>query len=254
MRLLILGAGRDSVGLLQTARARGLYVIAADRDPGAPGFRLADRRAILALGDEPALERLAEAERVGAVLATTPAAVGAAARIAERYRLPHPISAESAVVVGSRLRQRERLAAAGVPQTRWQVVRHPGETPGFPHVVQPPDRRGRRLAEETPSGVEATVVAFSEDGTFHGLAGPAAALPLAERAAAALGIGHGVTSTRVQLGLGGLRVAEVRTCVDDREAALCRRTLGIDLYALVLAAALGDDCVRFGTADAQAIA
>jgi hypothetical protein len=254
MRLLILGAGRESVGLVAAARARGLFVIAVDRDPGAPGFRHADRRAILSIGEEPALERLAEAERVHGVLATTTGAVGPAARVADRYRLPHPISPETAVVVASRLRQRERLAAAGVPQTRWQVVTGAGTEPGFAHVVRPPDRKGRRLAEETPAGVEATVVAFSEGGTFHPLAGPAAASRLAERAAAALGIQHGLTSTRVQLGLGGLRVVELRTCVADREAALCRRALGIDLYALVLAASLGDDCVPFGTADAQAIA
>ena len=98
------------------------------------------------------------------------------------------------------------------------------------------------------------MVAFSEGGTFHALAGPAAAGRLAERAAAALGVQHGVTSTRVLLGLGGLRVVELRTCVTEREATLCRRTLGIDLYALVLGAALGDDCVPLGTADAQAIA
>ncbi len=33
---------------------RGLTVIAADRDPSAPGFRYADRRAIVSIEDEPA--------------------------------------------------------------------------------------------------------------------------------------------------------------------------------------------------------
>ena len=32
---------------------RGLYVVAVDRDPAAPGFRFADRRAIISVEDEP---------------------------------------------------------------------------------------------------------------------------------------------------------------------------------------------------------
>src|SRR6185503_7641146 len=47
VRLLVLGARRT--GLLAAARARGCHVTAVDRDPGAPGFRLAHRRAILEL-------------------------------------------------------------------------------------------------------------------------------------------------------------------------------------------------------------
>ena len=47
------------LGLLAAARARELHVIAVDRDPSAPGFRYADRRAIVSTEDEPAIERLA---------------------------------------------------------------------------------------------------------------------------------------------------------------------------------------------------
>ncbi|MDQ2911083.1 MAG: hypothetical protein M3R39_08730, partial [Actinomycetota bacterium] len=115
MRLLVLGAGPGQLGLLAAARARGLFVIAVDRDPAAPGFHYADRRAIVSLDDEPALERLAEAERVDGVIAPgIDWAVGAAARIAARFGLPHPISPEAAVLSSSKLRQRERLAQAGV--------------------------------------------------------------------------------------------------------------------------------------------
>ncbi len=51
-RLLVLGAGAGQLGLLAAARARGLFVIAVDRDPRAPGFRYADRRAIVSVEDE----------------------------------------------------------------------------------------------------------------------------------------------------------------------------------------------------------
>jgi formate-dependent phosphoribosylglycinamide formyltransferase (GAR transformylase) len=102
VRLLVLGARRT--GLLAAARARGCHVTAVDRDPGAPGFRLAHCRAILELDDEPALERLAETARIDGVIGARPT-TAVAARVAARFRLPHPISPETGVLVSSRLRQ-----------------------------------------------------------------------------------------------------------------------------------------------------
>ena len=66
-RLLVLGAGPAQLGVLAAARARGLTVVVADRDPSAPGFRYADRRAIVSIEDEPAIERLARAEEIDGV-------------------------------------------------------------------------------------------------------------------------------------------------------------------------------------------
>src|SRR5919109_4037250 len=101
-RLLVLGAGPAQLGLLEAARNRGLYVIACDRDPAAPGFRFADRRALVSVEDEPAVERLAAAERVDGVIAPGidwPIVV--AARVAGRLGLPHPLAPDTAVVATS---------------------------------------------------------------------------------------------------------------------------------------------------------
>ena len=68
-RLLVLGAGPAQLGLLAAARARELHVIAVDREPSAPGFRYADRRAIVSTEDESSIERLAGAERVDGLIA-----------------------------------------------------------------------------------------------------------------------------------------------------------------------------------------
>jgi hypothetical protein len=231
-----------------------VFVIAADPDPRAPGFRLADRRAILPTDDEPSLERLAEAGRVNGVIGFGPAAA-AAARIAERFRLPHPVSPRTAVLVTSRLRQRERLREARVPQTRWAVLSGSDVEPGFPCVVGPRDRKGRRLAEESSGAAEVTITAVSHAGSFQPLLGGGTAATVARRAAEALGIENGLTSTRLRLGVDGPRVVELRTDVSDREAELCRLLRGIDVHALALDAALGrtraGEYVRFGTADAE---
>jgi biotin carboxylase len=202
-RLLVLGAGPAQLGLLAAARRRELYVIAADRDPAAPGFRYADRRAIISAEDEQAIERLAAAERVDGIVAPGidwPVAI--AARVAERLGLPHPISPETAQLATSKVRQRERFDDAGVPQPDYVVCRGPEEARaaadelGYPCVVKAPDRQGQRglslvrdpaalpdavadaldasrsatvIVEELVGGKEVTVVGFSLDGQFFAL-------------------------------------------------------------------------------------
>ena len=198
-RLLVLGAGPAQLGLLRRARERGCLVIACDRDPGAPGFRYAVRRAILSAEDETGIERLARAEAVEGLIAPGidwPVAI--AARVASRLRLPHPLEPETAAVAVSKLRQRTRFAEAGVPQPRWQLVRSAAEELEIdpPWIVKPPDRQGQRglsvvddaaglsgaielaleasrsgacLVEELVEGPEITVNAFSADGVFHPL-------------------------------------------------------------------------------------
>ena len=82
-RLLVLGAGPAQIGLLRAARERDLFVIAVDRDPSAPGFAYADKRALVSTEDEPAVDRLARAEGVDGII--SPGAdwpVGVAARVA----------------------------------------------------------------------------------------------------------------------------------------------------------------------------
>jgi biotin carboxylase len=198
-RLLVLGAGPAQLGLLEAARARGLWVAVVDRDPSAPGFRFADRRCILSTEDEPAIERLVGALGIDGIISPgTDWPVGVAARIAERTGLPHPISSQTAVLATNKLRQRERLAEAGVPQPKSWVVGNGDEPPAVdgPVVVKAPDRQGQKgltlvvdpaalvpaietargaarsglaLVEELVDGPEVTVVGFSIDGVFAAL-------------------------------------------------------------------------------------
>jgi biotin carboxylase len=98
------------------------------------------------------------------------------------------------VLATSKARQRERFAAAGVPQPR---LVPPAAEPPLPCVVKAPDRQGQRgltvvrtaaelpgavaaaaeasrgggyLVEELVEGPEVTVIAISLDGAFHPLA------------------------------------------------------------------------------------
>lgn len=202
-RLLVLGAGPAQLGLLAAARRRGLFVIAVDRDPSAPGFQYADRRAIISAEDEQAIEHLATADPVDGVIAPGidwPAAI--AARVAERLGIAHPISPDTALLATSKLRQRERFATEEVPQPRYGVCSTKAEASraaaavGYPCVLKPVDRQGQRgltivdepaaldeavdnalresrsgalLVEELVDGPEVTVNGFSVGGRFHPL-------------------------------------------------------------------------------------
>jgi biotin carboxylase len=137
-------------------------VIAADRDPDAVGFALADERALVSTDDEPALERLARArDAAGVISPGADWAVGVAARIAERMGLPHPIDAATASLATSKARQRERFAEAGVPQPRLFA---PGEEPVYPCIVKPADQQGQRglSVVRDPAGLAAAVEAAVE--------------------------------------------------------------------------------------------
>jgi biotin carboxylase len=173
-----------------------VWVAVVDRDPAAPGFRFADRRCILSTEDEAAIERLVGALGVDGIVAPgTDWPVGVAARVAERTGLPHPISSVTAVLATNKLRQRERLADADVPQPRSWVIGGEDVPPKVdgPVVVKAPDRQGQKgltlvidpaelagaietarsaarngiaLVEELVDGPEVTVVGFSVHGEF----------------------------------------------------------------------------------------
>jgi biotin carboxylase len=196
-RLLVLGASPAQLGLLAAARERGLFVIALDRDPTAPGFRFADRRAIISTEDEQGIERLASAESVDGIIAPgIDWPVGVAARVAEKLGLPHPISPAVGTLAVSKQKQREALAKAGVPQPAWHVVSEAEDGLPVPSVVKAPDRQGQKgltlirsgaelpkaiaraieesrsgtaIIEELVEGPEVTVNAFSLRGEFHPL-------------------------------------------------------------------------------------
>ena len=125
-------------------------MIALDRDPAAPGFQYADRRAIISTEDEQGIAHLADAEGVEGIIAPGidwPVAI--AARVAERMGLPHPIDGATAGLAVSKQKQRERLergrsspAATGRssrPRRGFATRRLPTSW-----VVKAPDRQGQK--------------------------------------------------------------------------------------------------------------
>jgi biotin carboxylase len=218
-RLLVLGAGPEQLGLLESARAHGIWTAVCDRDPSAPGFRLASRRCLVSIEDEPTIERLAAALDLDGVMAPcADRAVGVAARVADRLGLAHPVAPATAAAVSHKIRHRVLLAQAGVPQPRWEVVAGERGELGAPCVGKAPERHGGKgrvlvlddadlreaieearslargaavLVEELVDGPEVAVSAYSAGGELIPLA-------VTDRVAAARpGPGFGVALAHV---------------------------------------------------------
>ena len=116
-RLLVLGAGRESLCVLQALRDLGCHLVVLDGVPSAPGFRAAHEGVLASTFDE---EAVIEAARVYAerlpldgVIGTTRRVALAAALIADALGLPGP-SPAAARCIADRLAMKTRLRSAGV--------------------------------------------------------------------------------------------------------------------------------------------
>ena len=108
-RLLILGAGANQAGILDTATRLGIDAIALDADPEAPSRTHATQFIQADIRDPERIAQLATEYRVDGIYPAAELSVEAAASACSRLSLPG-ISPETATLVRNKLRMREALA------------------------------------------------------------------------------------------------------------------------------------------------
>ncbi|MEZ5669619.1 MAG: ATP-grasp domain-containing protein [Alphaproteobacteria bacterium] len=152
--ILFVGGGTEIVPAVKRAMDLGCRVLVADRDPNAPGCRVADGvlKASAYHPDEvrrAALAHVAAGNAIDAVLALATDCPNSVAAVAEALELPGP-----SVAVGERavdkLAMKNKFAADGVAQP-WFIeirdlfaLRRHVAAMGFPVVLKPADSRGAR--------------------------------------------------------------------------------------------------------------
>jgi biotin carboxylase len=148
--VLFVGAGRHQRRAIAQARARGLHVVAVDRNPNAPGLAEADVAEVVDFSDLDAVIEVGRRHAVDGVLTiSADRAVPVVAAVAEALGLPG-IGTETAYVMTQKIAMRRVLADAGVPQPEFAAVRnvHEGyaalERVGLPAVLKPADSGGQR--------------------------------------------------------------------------------------------------------------
>jgi biotin carboxylase len=147
--VLFVGAGRHQLRAIRRAMELGLRVVAADRNPEAPGLTEADVGEVCDF-NVPALAELGRKHQVdGVVTVAADRAVPIVAAVAEELGLPG-IGRDVAHRVTHKVAMRRRLAEAGVQQPEFAAVRtiHEGkdalDTVGLPAVLKPADCAGQR--------------------------------------------------------------------------------------------------------------
>lgn len=162
--VLFVGAGRHQRRAIARAKELDLRVAAIDRNPDAPGLALADLAEVVDFGDvRAATEAARRIAPDGVLTVASDRAVPVVAAIAEELGLPG-IGREAAEAATNKAAMRRRLARAGVPQPRFDVLSEPrGTDVGFPAVVKPVDSAGQRglslvrsrreLAERLPAAL-----------------------------------------------------------------------------------------------------
>ena len=148
--VLFVGAGRHQRRAILQAKARGLRVVAVDRNPEAPGLQEADIAKVVDFADPAAVLKATARLRIDGVLTVSAdRAVPVVAAVAEARGLPG-IGVETAHLMTHKIAMRRQLAEAGVPQPRFAAVRTLSETRraadevGFPAVLKPADSGGQR--------------------------------------------------------------------------------------------------------------
>ena len=148
--VLFVGAGRHQRRAILQARARGLRVVAVDRNPDALGLQVADLAEAVDFTDLDAVVEVARRHAVdGALTVSADRAVPVVAAVTERLGLPS-IGTEAAHRMRNKIEMRRALAEDGVPQPPFAAVRSLAEgrralkTVGLPAVLKPADSGGQR--------------------------------------------------------------------------------------------------------------
>lgn len=176
--LLIVGAGHEQVPAILKAKAMGYRVAVTDRNPDAPGMKLADHCASISTADGPATLEFARFLGIGGVMTVgSETAVPVVAQIAEALGL-RGSSQNTALAATNKNVMRRRFALFNVPTPDSVEARTVGEAlafvarHGLPVVLKPSDSSGQRGTTriDDPSMVQAAFMAA------HSAAGDGAAI------------------------------------------------------------------------------
>jgi biotin carboxylase len=173
--VLFVGAGRHQRRAIEHALARGLRVVAVDRNPEAPGLRLATAAEVVDFTEVDAVVGVARMHVVDGVLTVSAdRAVPIVAAVAEKLGLPG-IGVDTAHRMTHKLAMRDSLADAGLPQPRFAPLRSEQDIEaaiaavGFPAVLKPVDSGGQRAVFriESKNGLQRNLAEALEESPTH---------------------------------------------------------------------------------------
>ncbi len=146
---MIIGAGASQVVGIKTAKDMGLTVVVIDRDPNAPGMKLADVALPVDITDTKKAIEVARKYDVDGVLTQTDLGVPTVGAIVDAMELPG-VGSEVAYVSTNKVAMRERFKEFGVPSPKFEGASTLDEAYeavkriGFPVMIKAVDNAGSR--------------------------------------------------------------------------------------------------------------
>lgn len=151
--LLIIGAGREQIPGIQLAKGMGLYVVATDGNPHAPGFAFADDYGLVSTYDVKGTvifaARFNKKRKIVGVLTLAADVPLTVAAVAKELNLPGN-SLKTASLASNKLEMKIRFKQNGIPIPWFKEIRNLSELKniikrrGYPMVIKPLDNRGAR--------------------------------------------------------------------------------------------------------------
>lgn len=149
-RVMILGAGREQVPIIQTCRQAGAEIIVISPEGNYPGFKYADRFYHYDVKDQESVLKAALAEQIDAILTDQlDAAVLTTAYVAEKLNLPG-IGVDIAVKFTNKLVMRSEADRLGIKVPRYYGAGNVDEgyeaarSIGYPVIIKPADSAASR--------------------------------------------------------------------------------------------------------------
>lgn len=149
-RILILGASKDQIPMIQLAKKLGFYTITADFNADAPGKSIADEFHLVSIRDEEKVELLAKELNVDGITSMiTEAGVLSIFHSCQNLGLPNTYSLKSAQATVSKERMREILEDNGINDLPFSLPNSLSSAEifarehGFPLVLKSSDSGGQ---------------------------------------------------------------------------------------------------------------
>jgi biotin carboxylase len=147
--IMIIGAGFSQLLGIKTAKRKGLTVIAIDRNPNAPGMKLADFALPVDITDINGAIEVAKSHDIDGVLTQTDLGVPTVGAIVDVMELPG-VGSEAAYVSTNKVAMKERFKEFNVPSPAFEGVKTVNEAYeaveriGFPIMIKAVDNAGSR--------------------------------------------------------------------------------------------------------------
>lgn len=141
-KVIILGASRYYLKSIEATRRAGYYVIAVDRNAESEGFKSVDKSYVCDIIDKDGILKIAQEEKVTAVVPVNDYGVPTAAYVANKLNLNY-ISEKAALLATNKEEMRKKWIADGIPCPKVEVgntpeqIREAIQRIGFPCILKP---------------------------------------------------------------------------------------------------------------------